>query len=88
MILIGEFKKMFMFKEVNTKNLTTQCRCRFLTLNERTDGIIEFTMKAKCLKHILKYSQWKLSNTAVNMNGLKLDYKYNQYSDGRTEVIK
>jgi hypothetical protein len=45
-------------------------------------------MEPRCLKHILKYKEWKLKNKAVPLNGLELEYRYDMYEDGNTGVIE
>jgi len=87
-VMEGQFKVTLPYKEMNIHNLTLRCRCNFITLNKMDDGRYEFLMEPKCLKHLLKYAEWKLADTAVHMNGLQLDYKWNECSDGSTESIK
>ncbi len=72
-ILEGEFTSILPHK-MSIKNLRTDCSCNIITLKEMQGGRLQFLMEAKCLKHIIKYIQWKMSNTAVSMNGIKLTY--------------
>lgn len=87
-VMQGIFKSTLPHKEMNIHNLRLKCRCKFITLSEMEDGRMQFLMEPRCLKHLLKYVQWKYGNKAVPMNGLRLDYKWNEYSDGTTGIIK
>ncbi len=84
----GEFTSKLPHKEMNIKNLTLDCKCNFIALKEMGDGRMQFLMEAKCLKHLLKYSEWKLSNKVVPLKNLRVSYKWNVMSDGTTEIIK
>jgi len=84
----GEFISTLPHKEMNIRNLTLDCKCNFITLKEMENGKMQFLMEPKCLKHLLKYTQWKYSNKAIRLNNLKISYKWNEYSDGTTEAIK
>lgn len=87
-VMQGEFKSTLPYREMNIHNLTLHCKCNFITLKEMEDGRTEFLMEPKCLKHLLKYAEWKFLNRVVPMNGLNIDYKWDEYSDGTTEIIK
>jgi len=87
-VMEGMFKSTLPHKEVNIHNLLLHCRCNFITLKQMNDGRIQFLMEPKCLKHLLKYAEWKFLHRVVPMNGLRLDYKWNEYSDGTTGIIK
>ena len=74
-VLEGEFVSRLPHK-MSIKNLRVDCKCKLITLQEMEDGRLQFLMEAKCLKHIIKYIQWKMGNTAIYMKGLKLTYSY------------
>ena len=84
----GEFTSKLPHKEMNIKNLTLDCKCNFITLKEMEDKRMQFLMEPKCLKHLLKYAEWKLLNRVVQLKNLNISYKWNEYSDGTTEAIK
>jgi len=84
----GQFRSTLPHKDMNIHNLMLKCKCNFITLKLMEDGRMEFLMEPRCLKHLLNYAEWKFLNRAVPMNGLKLDYKWNEYSDGTTDTIK
>lgn len=87
-IMEGQFVSVLPFKGMSIRNLSLQCKCRFISLTEMNDKRYQFYMEPRCLKHLLKYAEWKLSSTAVPMKGLKINYKYNVYRDGSSESIK
>lgn len=89
-VMEGHFKSTLPYKELNIRNLKLHCSCRFITLKKMKDGSgrVQFLMEPKCLKHLLKYAEWKLGNKETPMKGLNLDYTYNEYPDGTTGVIK
>ena len=87
-VMEGQFTSVVPYKAMNINNTKLQCKCRFITLKEMEDKRIQFLMEAKCLKHIIKYAQWKMSNTVVHLKGLRINYSYHEMSDGSTEAIK
>ena len=87
MRVIGVFTSPIPYKELNLNNLQPHCRCKIVGIS-KGGKLYQFTMETRCLKHIIKYFEWKISNTAIPMNGFKLDYKYNVHKDGSTSVIK
>ena len=86
-VMEGQFVSVLPFKDMNINNLSLQCKCRFITIKEMEDKRYQFFMEPRCLKHLLKYAEWKMANTAVSMKGLKLNYKYNIHRDGSSEAI-
>ncbi len=84
----GEFTSKLPHREMNINNLTLDCKCNFITLKEMGNGKMQFLMEPKCLKHLLKYAEWKLLNRVVQLRNLQISYKWNEYSDGTTGIIK
>jgi len=87
-VMEGQFTSVVPYKAMNIHNTSLQCKCRFITLKEMENKKMQFLMEAKCLKHIIKYAQWKMASSAVFIKGLKINYTYNEMSDGSTEAIK
>jgi hypothetical protein len=90
MIILGVFSSTLPFKEVNTKNLNCNCRCKLLDVYPDTinNGKYSFVIQARCFHHILSWFKWKVLRKAVKGVKFKLDYKYSIMSDGTTRVIK
>lgn len=87
MKMTGFFKTTLPFKSPNTRNLKFECSCKLLNLID--EGSYQyFSMAPRCLKHIMKYIQWKIANKSTPMNGLKLTYIWNVYNNGTTGIIE
>ena len=86
--MYGYLNRIIPFAEPNTHNLTLDCKCRFIALHQEENGKVLFSMEPKCIKHLLKYCQYKIKKGKIPMNGLKLTYRWNVYNNGTTEVIK
>ncbi len=87
-VMEGQFTSVVPYRGMNIRNTSLKCKCRFISLQQMEDKRMQFLMEAKCLKHILKYAQWKMASSSVSLKGLKINYTYHQMSDGSTEAIK
>jgi len=84
----GEFVLTLPYKDINIHNFWLSCKCEFITIKPKGDGKLEFIMKPKCIKHILKYYEWKMASSNVPMKGLKVNYKWDEYTNGKSRTIK
>jgi len=84
----GEFVMVLPYRDINIHNFWLSCKCKFITIKPLDDGRLEFIMEPRCLKHILKYVEWKLATTCVPLKGLRVNYKWDEYYNGKSRTIK